>query len=323
MDAQDRTQWTTGELAHEAGVSVRALRHYDHIGLLAPESRSSGGHRRYSESDVERLYRIVALRRLGFGLADVAAMLEADRGQLIATVRRQLQAADTEIEVGMRLRDRLGLILGRLEAEGRLPPQELINTMKETPMSITIDRVYTRVGDDGETELADGTRIAKTDARLEIADLEELGAHLGLVTANSELPAEHAEWLTDVQNDLFDIGAELAREPRSREGDSLSHVTAAYVEWLEDRCDEANHGLPSLTSFLIPGGTALAAQLHVSRTVCRRVERRVLASGGSGNPDAARYLNRLSDLLFILARHATGDAEQLWEPGRRTRAGAP
>jgi cob(I)alamin adenosyltransferase len=313
---EGQMEWTIGELAGSAGVTVRTLHHYDRIGLLVPDDRSSGRHRRYSSSQVERLYRIVALRGLGFGLAEIASMLDAHQGQLIETMRRQLQAVDAEVEAQGRLRDRLARMLSRLERDEGLSATELIKAMEEISMSIKIDRVYTRAGDDGETELADGTRIAKTDSQLEAGDIEELSAHIGVSGASSELPQEHAAWLTEVQNDLFDIGAELARGAQALDN-AVPGVSAAYVDWLEARCDEANRKLSPLESFVLPGGAALAAQLHVCRTVCRRVERRVLA-GGIVNPEIARYLNRLSDLLFILARSAATDTEQLWEPGRRT-----
>jgi cob(I)alamin adenosyltransferase len=317
--AEERVNWSIGELAEAAGVTVRALRHYDNIGLLVPDDRSSGGHRRYSKVQVERLYRIVALRALGFGLAEIAATLDADHGQLTETLRRQLRAMETEIESRMRLRERLARMLGRLEEDQQLSTKELFETMEEIAMPITIDRVYTRTGDTGETELADGTRIPKTDPRLSAADLEELGAHLGIAAARSELAPEHVEWLVEVQNDLLDIGAELARAGRVGD-DDLPKVSPAYGDWLEQRCDEANRGLPALSSFVLPGNDPLASQLHVCRTVCRRVERDVLATDNL-NPEIARYLNRLSDLFFILARRAAADRERLWEPGRRQRAG--
>jgi ATP:cob(I)alamin adenosyltransferase len=315
VEIQDRTEWTIGELADAAGITVRTLRHYDHIGLLVPDDRSVGGHRRYSAVEVERLYRIVALRGLGFGLAEIAAMLDADRGQLIETVGRQLKALEIEVEAQIRLRDRLARMLGRLERDERLSTAELIETMEEISMPITIDRVYTRTGDAGETELADGSRIPKTDPRLAAGDLEELSAHLGVAAARSELPREHVGWLLEVQNDLLDIGAELGCGPQV-DDEPLPRLTAAYGDWLEDRCDEANQDLPPLQSFVLPGDDPLAAQLHVCRTVCRRVERHVLA-GGPVNPEVARYLNRLSDLLFILARRADSGSERRWEPGRR------
>lgn len=315
MRIQDRTEWSIGELADQAGVTVRALRHYDHIGLLVPDDRSLGGHRRYSADSVERLYRIVALRALGFGLAEIAAMLGAEHGQLIETVRRQLQVLDADVEAGIRLRNRLAWMLARLEQDERLSTAELLATMEEISMPITIDHVYTRTGDAGETDLADGTRIAKTDPRLAAGDLEELSAHLGIAAGRSELAREHAGWLLEVQNDLLDIGAELARGPQV-DDEALPRVTAAYGDWLEDRCDEANQDLRTLESFVLPGDDPLVAQLHVCRTVCRRVERHILASG-EPDPEIARYLNRLSDLLFIVARRSGGGRERLWEPGRR------
>jgi cob(I)alamin adenosyltransferase len=116
-----------------------------------------------------------------------------------------------------------------------------------------------------------------------------------------------------VQNDLFDVGADVS-VPAGGERDRL-RVAAAQTEWLEARCDEVNATLEPLRSFVIPGGTPVAAQLHVSRTVCRRAERRAIAVGDELNAEVVRYLNRLSDFLFILARAANRGAEPLWEPG--------
>jgi cob(I)alamin adenosyltransferase len=318
MRPESRTEWSIGELADAADVTVRTLRHYDHIGLLVPDARSLGGHRRYSEAQVERLYRIVALRGLGFGLEEIAGMLEAEHGQLLETVRRQLRAVEVEVEAKTRLRRRLARMLRRLEGDQRLSTHQLLETMEEIAMPITIDRVYTRTGDDGETDLADGTRIPKTDPRLAAGDIEELSAHIGVAAAGTELAPEHSEWLVEVQNDLLDLGAELARGARL-DDDALPTVGVAYGDWLEQRCDAANQGLRPLESFVLPGVERSAAQLHVCRTVCRRVEREVAALSDV-NPEITRYLNRLSDLLFILARRAAAGGERLWEPGRRQKA---
>jgi len=316
MARQQRDDWSIGELADAAGVTVRTLRHYDHIGLVVPQERSAGGHRRYSRVDVERLYRIVALRGLGFGLTDIAALLGGDGDALVDTFRRQLQAIDSEIEARRRLRTRLARMLDRIEDDRQLAAGELLNTLKELTMTTTIDRVYTGRGDDGETELGDGTKIAKTDPRLAVADLEELGAHLGIAASLGDLPRERARWLVEVQNDLLDICSELSRGD-GVSSERLPRVTAEYAEWLEARCDEANRSLARLDSFTLPGDDPLAAQLHVCRTVCRRVERSVLAVDRV-SPEITRYLNRLSDLLFILSRR-DGSDESLWEPGRRAR----
>jgi len=190
---------------------------------------------------------------------------------------------------------------------------------------VNLTRIYTRAGDGGETSLGDGRRVRKDDPRLAAyGTVDELNAALGLVLAEGGLPEGWAAWLTRIQNDLFDVGADLAVPEEEREDRSSARertrlrVDDAQVAWLEARCDEVNEGLPPLTSFVLPGGTALAARLHVARTVCRRAEREMvaLAAGAQVNGTALAYVNRLSDLLFILARAANPPgAEPLWVPG--------
>lgn len=179
---------------------------------------------------------------------------------------------------------------------------------------INLTRIYTRLGDDGETHLGDMSRVAKTDPRIEAyGTVDELNAQVGVVlAASAELPERERNWLRRIQNDLFDVGADLCLPPGSREGKLA--VKREQVEWLEAACDEVNETLAPLTSFVLPGGTPAAALLHVCRTVCRRAERRALAVD-SPNPEVIGYLNRLSDLFFILARAASGDDEVLWQPG--------
>jgi cob(I)alamin adenosyltransferase len=178
---------------------------------------------------------------------------------------------------------------------------------------INLTRIYTRLGDDGETHLGDMSRVPKTDPRIEAyGTVDELNAQVGLALATAEVPERFREWLRRVQNDLFDVGADLCLPPGSREGKLT--VSAEQTKWLEERCDEVNEELPPLTSFVLPGGRPAAAALHVCRTVCRRAERRVLAVD-SVNPEVVSYLNRLSDLLFILARAASEGEEVLWRPG--------
>jgi cob(I)alamin adenosyltransferase len=163
------------------------------------------------------------------------------------------------------------------------------------------------------------SRVPKTDPRIEAyGTIDELGAVLGVALTLEHLPEGFGEWLRHIQNDLFDLGADIAvPENDSRE---RLRVLPEQTEWLEARCDEVNATLAPLKSFVLSGGTAAAAQLHVCRTVCRRAERRVIACGDAVNAETVRYLNRLSDLLFILARAANGGDEPLWEPGRYRRA---
>ena len=186
-------------------------------------------------------------------------------------------------------------------------------------MTINLTRIYTRLGDGGETHLGDMSRVPKTDPRIEAyGTIDELGAVLGVALTLKHLPEGFGEWLRHIQNDLFDLGADIAvPENDSRE---RLRVLPEQTEWLEARCDEVNATLAPLKSFVLSGGTAAAAQLHVCRTVCRRAERRAIACGGAINAEVVRYLNRLSDLLFILARAANGGDEPLWEPGRYRRA---
>ena len=184
-------------------------------------------------------------------------------------------------------------------------------------MTVNLTRIYTRQGDDGETHLGDMSRVAKTHPRIEAyGDIDELNAHVGVALALAELPQDYRGWLTRIQNDLFDLGADLSvPEPSGSPTRERLRVVPEQTAWLEQICDHVNESLPSLKSFVLPGGTALAAQLHICRTVCRRAERRVLVVEAA-NPEVVRYLNRLSDLFFILARGANrGGDEPLWVPG--------
>jgi cob(I)alamin adenosyltransferase len=182
-------------------------------------------------------------------------------------------------------------------------------------MPVNLTRIYTRHGDRGETHLGDMSRAPKTHPRIEAyGTVDELNAQLGVALSISGLPDDYHHWLGRVQNDLFDVGADISVPP-GEERERL-RVVPEQTTWLEERCDEVNAELAPLKSFILPGGGPAAAQLHVCRTVCRRAERRALACGDDLSPEVVRYLNRLSDLLFILARGAAGGAEPLWEPGR-------
>jgi cob(I)alamin adenosyltransferase len=182
-------------------------------------------------------------------------------------------------------------------------------------MTVNLTRIYTRLGDGGETHLGDMSRVPKTDPRIEAyGTVDELNSHIGLALTVMGLDERHAEWLRHIQNDLFDVGADIAAPP-DPDRERL-RVLPEQTTWLEERCDEVNANLAPLKSFVLPGGTAAAAQLHVCRTVCRRAERLAIACGEQASPEVVRYLNRLSDLLFILSRAANSGDEPLWEPGR-------
>jgi cob(I)alamin adenosyltransferase len=182
-------------------------------------------------------------------------------------------------------------------------------------MTVNLTRIYTRLGDGGETHLGDMSRVSKTHPRIAAyGTVDELNAQIGLTMTVTGLPVRYRKWLAHVQNDLFDVGADLSA-PEDPERERL-RVVGEQTAWLEQRCDEVNETLEPLKSFVLPGGTAAAAHLHVCRTVCRRAERAAIACGEDCSPEAVRYLNRLSDLLFILSRGANGGDEPLWEPGR-------
>jgi cob(I)alamin adenosyltransferase len=186
---------------------------------------------------------------------------------------------------------------------------------QDEPVRLT--RIYTRGGDAGETSLGDGSRVSKLDGRIgAFGAVDELNAQLGVVLA-AQCPEPLRVTLRRVQNELFDLGADLSVPP---EVHGRLRVGQPSVDALEADCDRFNDGLGELRSFVLPGGTAAAAALHVARTVCRRAERESIAAAQAHdlNPLCAVYLNRLSDLLFVLARFANaaaGEDEPLWKPG--------
>ncbi len=189
--------------------------------------------------------------------------------------------------------------------------------MRKRDEPVRLTRIYTGGGDAGETSLGDGSRVSKLDPRITAyGTVDELNSALGLVLS-SEVPGEVRPVLERVQNELFDLGADLS-VPLERKG--RLRITEEQVRALEGECDRFNASLPELKSFVLPGGSETAARLHLARTVCRRAERETLAASREHELDelALVYLNRLSDLLFILARLANLEAhrdEPLWRPG--------
>jgi cob(I)alamin adenosyltransferase len=184
---------------------------------------------------------------------------------------------------------------------------------------VRLNRIYTRGGDKGETSLGDGSRASKLDLRIVAYGItDELNSLLGVALAANDLPAALRPVLELVQNELFDLGADLS-VPFAGAGERL-RVTQPMIDRLEALCDEHNEALPELKSFVLPGGTQAAAALHVARAVSRRAELAALTAAGTHdvNPLALVYLNRVSDLLFILSREANalaGRDEPLWRPG--------
>jgi cob(I)alamin adenosyltransferase len=204
-------------------------------------------------------------------------------------------------------------------------------------MTINLTRIYTKLGDDGETHLGDMSRVSKVHPRVEAyGTVDELNATIGVALLQPGLPEAFGKWLRRIQNDLLDVGADLSVPGARSDGEGGDErprlrVGPEYTEWLERACDEVNGTLEPLHSFVIPGGTAAGAHLHICRTVCRRAERRTVAVGEEGNGEVLRYLNRLSDLLFILSRAVNAQAgdergeadEPLWEPGAHEPKGEP
>ena len=187
-------------------------------------------------------------------------------------------------------------------------------------MAVHLTRIYTRTGDDGTTALGDLRRVNKTDPRLTAyADVDEANSAIGVAIALGGLPEELTTLLTRIQNDLFDVGADLCTPVVAEPAYPPLRVLPAYTERLEQACDAYNDRLEKLSSFILPGGTPAAALLHVARTVVRRAERAVWAlladQPDSTGKEPALYLNRLSDLLFILSRGANPDGDVLWKPG--------
>ncbi|MGZ9812519.1 cob(I)yrinic acid a,c-diamide adenosyltransferase [Pseudoroseicyclus sp. H15] len=187
---------------------------------------------------------------------------------------------------------------------------------------VVLNKLYTRTGDDGTTALSDGSRVKKHALRVEAyGTVDETNAALGIARLSAE--SEVAEAIGRIQNDLFDLGADLSRpapEKDNEAGHPVLRVTDRQVEWLEQEIDAMTAVLEPLRSFVLPGGSALAAQLHLARTISRRAERlaMALAEEEAVNPPALRYLNRLSDWLFAASRMAndSGKADVLWVPGQ-------
>ena len=186
---------------------------------------------------------------------------------------------------------------------------------------VTLNRIYTKTGDGGETRLASGAPVSKTDARVEAyGAVDELNAVLGVARLNSGQHDRIDAMLGRIQNELFDLGADLATPLDPPPKWEALRIVVSQVERLEQEIDWMNDSQKPLDSFILPGGSPLSAHLHVARTVCRRAEReavRLMETGQTVNVEAVKYLNRLSDHLFVAARraNANGADDVLWKPG--------
>jgi cob(I)alamin adenosyltransferase len=189
---------------------------------------------------------------------------------------------------------------------------------------VKLNKIYTRTGDDGTTGLVDGSRIAKSDALMAaIGDVDEANSAIGIAAAALDPASDEAAMLARIQNEMFDLGADLATPPDIQFGfgphDMALRIVPSQIARLEDEIDGMNDALDALKSFILPGGTEAAARLHLARGVTRRAERAAVAAAATRglNPIALNYLNRLSDHLFVLTRHinAAAGGDILWKPG--------
>ena len=304
-NASDNREWSVGELADAAGITVRTLHHYEQVGLLTPAARTGAGHRRYHAEQAEKLYQITAMRSLGFHLDEIRRALDGE--DLASVARLHLQQVRDRLRQTSELHQRLERLLSALDCADH-PTDEIIRATEAT-VTVNLTTIYTRGGDSGETSTGDRARVSKDDPRIEAGgDVDELNAQLGVVLTH--LTKEpFAGWIGEIQNELFDLGADLTCGPDR----GALRIDGRYVDRLERRCDDANARLTPPGSFVLPGGGAAAAELHVARTVCRRAERRAVSIDDL-SPEIIRYLNRLSDLLFIVARAVSVD-QRTWVPG--------
>jgi cob(I)alamin adenosyltransferase len=338
-------QVSVGELARQVGTTARTIRYYEQVGLLAPATRSAGGHRRYGAKQRARLLRILTLRELGVAVDRIGLIADGDDpvalAQILADQRGVLEQRRAVLTQAL---DRITELTATPDAASPRPScsrpgttpawndQTAFDLLEGIAVSIALTRIYTRTGDDGTTGLGSPDRIDKTDPRIEaLGAVDELSAAIGMaLTRCPEGPASVVLWR--IQNELFDLGADLAVPPSSdtmtgepepdpepehdtEEGHrpDIVRIDADYVKRVEHDCDLFNAGLQPLRSFVLPGQSSPASEIHFARAVCRRAERRAWQLS-SVNPQIRHYLNRLSDLLFILARSTTERQERQWQP---------
>lgn len=313
-----------GAAARTLGTTQRTLRYYEQRGLLLPVEVRAGGHRRYDGLALGRARRVLALRALGLSLATIGEVLRGDsQDDITAALTDQARRLDAELGELTSLRSRIAKVLAAVPVTDPVTNKtvrthttdEALNLLEELAMRIVLSRIYTRTGDDGTTALAGGIRVDKSDPRLEVlGDVDELVCALGVAIAAPGSGGQHDEELRGIQNDLFDLGADLAATASSGTSENATPlVGAAYITRLEQACDRANAHLDPPASFVLPGSNAASAALHHARAICRRAERHSWIVPELPE-QCHRYLNRLSDLLFILARAAETGAEPTWTP---------
>jgi len=222
VSTEEPREWTIGELAKATGVTVRTLRHYDGVALFKPSRRSSGGRRIYGPAEVKRLYQILSFRALGFSLDSVAQLLSGSQPSTRALLHAHLSHVTQQLDLYQDLQWRLKGIVEAFGQPGELSAHQLLEILEVMNMTVRLTRIYTRAGDGGETHLGDRSRVSKTDPRIEAyGDVDELSSHLGVAIADGDLPDAYVAWLREIQNDLYDVGADLAVPANDRQGKAV------------------------------------------------------------------------------------------------------
>jgi cob(I)alamin adenosyltransferase len=309
-DVNDHETVGIGTAARLIGTTERTLRYYEQRGLLPLVEVSAAGHRRYNDSSLRQARRVLTLRTLGLSLSSIGTVLSGSNpNEIAAVLKTQAERLDADLTEILALRERVTQTMQAASTSDTT--NDTLDLLEEIAMKIVLTRIYTRTGDGGTTALGGGTRVDKTDSRLEVmGDVDELTSAIGVAIAASG--SRDTALLNSIQNDLFDLGADIAASGQS-EADGPRHVGPEYVRRIEHACDEANAGLEPPASFVLPGSNGASAALHLARAICRRAERHSWSLPAAPS-EARRYLNRLSDLLFIMARAAETSAEPTWIP---------
>lgn len=301
--------WGIGEAARRLRTTPRTLRYYEQRGLVPALNRDPGGQRRYNTEIEAQIRTVMNLRRLGLELSVIESLLNGDDTLMATVLQGQHVHVTQQVAELVDLQHRIDAVLEGI-ASHHVDTAEALQVLEEMGMNIALNTIYTRAGDTGNTQVAGGVLVDKTDPGLEaMGAVDELVSALGLAVA-ADL-GTHQELVRSIQHDLFDVGADIASALADRSPTSL--VAHHYVARLETICDELNSTLQPTESFILPGSNATSAAVHHARAICRRAERHAWALPGLPDADR-RYLNRLSDLLFILARTHEEHPEPTWTP---------